>query len=95
MAQPSVIKTRLLPSGNTICTMLRYLFPWILCSFLGAQTASSPSGNWVSNLKYFENDNYDRLHLELSQTRLTGKLGDDPFEGTFQNGRIKGTVKAG
>jgi amidase len=70
-------------------------FPWILCSFLGAQTVSSPGGNWISNLKYFENDNYARLHLDLSQTRLTGKLGDDPFEGTFQNGRIKGTVKTG
>jgi len=59
-----------------------------------AQTASpSPAGKWVSNLKFFENNNYDRLELILSGTTLTGKLGSDALEGTFQNGRIQATVK--
>jgi len=31
--------------------------------------------------------------LELNGARLAGKLGKDPFEGTFQNGQIEGTVK--
>lgn len=59
-----------------------------------AQTASSsPAGKWVSNLKFFEENNYDRLELNLSGTTLTGKLGNDSFDGTFENGRIEGTVK--
>jgi acetamidase/formamidase len=44
-------------------------------------------------LKFFDNDNYDRLHLELNGTKLTGKLGNDAFDGTFQNGRLEGVVK--
>jgi amidase len=75
--------------------MLRYMFPFVFCWYAVAQTASSPAGNWVSNLKYFENDDYDRLRLELNETKLTGKLGDDPFDGSFRNGRIEGTVKTG
>lgn len=55
---------------------------------------ASPAGKWISNLKYFDNDNYDRLELTLNGTKLTGKLGRDAFEGTFENGRIEGTVKA-
>jgi len=35
---------------------------------------------------------YARLQLELKGIKLTGKLGDDPFEGVFDNGRIEGTV---
>lgn len=31
--------------------------------------------------------------FELNGARLAGKLGNDPFEGTFQNGQIEGTVK--
>ena len=59
-----------------------------------AQTASpSPAGKWVSNLKFFEENNYDRLELNLNGTTLTGKLGGNAFDGTFQNGRIEGTVK--
>ena len=72
--------------------MLRYILLFVVCSFAAAQTSSSPAGDWVSNLKYFENDNYDRLHFELHETKLTGKLGDDPFSGSFQNGRIAGTI---
>jgi len=54
---------------------------------------TSPAGKWISNLKFFDEPNYSRLQLELNGTRLTGKLGPDPFEGTFQNGRIEGMVK--
>lgn len=56
---------------------------------------SSPAGKWVSNLKEFEDNHYDRLQLQLSGTKLTGKLGSDDFEGAFQSGRIEGTVKFG
>lgn len=75
--------------------MLRRILLFAVCSFLVAQTPPSPAGTWVSNLKFFENDNYDRLSLELNATKLTGKLGDDSFTGTFQNGHIEGTVKRG
>jgi amidase len=65
-----------------------------LVSAAWTQTASpSPAGKWVSNLKFFDNDNYDRLELSLSGTKLTGKLGSDAFDGTFENGRIEATVK--
>lgn len=68
----------------------------LLCLAAAArsQTGSpSPAGKWVSNLKFFEENNYDHLELNLSGTKLTGKLGGDAFDGTFQNGRIEGTVK--
>lgn len=59
-----------------------------------AQTgSSSPVGNWVSDLKFFDNDNYDRMELSLGGTRLTGKLGRDTIDGTFEDGRIEATVK--
>jgi amidase len=54
----------------------------------------TPDGKWVSNLKFFEDNNYDRMELQLSGTKLTGVLGGDPFEGTFENGRIEAVVKA-
>jgi hypothetical protein len=57
------------------------------------QNAFSPAGTWISTLRYFDEPKYDRLQLELQGTKLTGKLGDDVFEGTFQNGRIEGTMK--
>ena len=56
-----------------------------------AQT--SPAGKWISILKFFDEPNYGRLQLERNGTKLTGKLGNDPFEGIFQNGQIEGTVK--
>src|SRR5580692_9622941 len=31
--------------------------------------------------------------MTLNGAQVTGKLGKDVFEGTFQNGRIEGTVK--
>jgi len=57
------------------------------------QTASSPSGKWISILRFFDEPSYSRLQFELDGTKLTGKLGNDVFEGTFQNGQIAGAVK--
>ncbi len=76
-------------------SMLRYMLALLFCWVISAQTGSSPAGKWVSNLKYFENDNYDRAQFELNGTKLTGKIGDNNFEGTFQNGHIEGTAKVG
>ncbi len=73
--------------------MLRFISCCVLCCLAFGQTASSPAGQWVSNLRFFDNDNYDRLQLEINGTKLSGKLGDHPFEGRFQNGVIEGTVK--
>ena len=59
-----------------------------------AQTASpSPAGKWVSNLKFFDNNNYSRMELTLSGNKLTGKVGTETFDGTFEDDRIEGTVK--
>jgi amidase len=55
--------------------------------------AGSPAGRWVSNMKFFDQDSYSHAQLELNGTKLTGKIGDDPVEGTFQNGRIEITLK--
>ena len=63
----------------------------LFSSVVFAQT--SPAGKWISMLKFFDEPNYGRLQLELNGARLAGKLGNDPFEGTFQNGQIEGTVK--
>jgi amidase len=60
------------------------------CAAFGQTT---PAGRWISVLKFFDEPNYGHLQLELNGTALTGKLGKDPFEGTFQNGQIEGTVK--
>lgn len=65
----------------------------LFCSLLSAQNAPSPAGKWVSNLKYFDQDNYDHMELEVKGGKLTGRLGDHAFEGSFDNGRIEGTVK--
>jgi hypothetical protein len=73
-------------AGMRCCTTL-LLFSWAVFG------QSSPTGNWISNLTFFDQQNYDHLQLELSGAKLTGKLGDAPFDGTFQNGRIEGTVK--
>ena len=55
--------------------------------------SSSPAGKWVSNLKFFEENNYDRLELNLDGAKLSGMLGRNAFEGSYRNGRIEGTVK--
>jgi hypothetical protein len=60
------------------------------CAAFGQTT---PAGRSVSVLKFFDEPNCGHLQLELNGTALTGKLGNDPFEGTFQNGQIEGTVK--
>ncbi len=75
--------------------MPRYILPFLLCWIPFAQTDSTPVGKWVSNLRYFEDNNYDRLELELNGGKLNGKLGDDPFEGTYENGKIEGVVTTG
>jgi hypothetical protein len=71
------------------CPALLLLFS--LAAF--GQTASSPAGTWISILRNFDEPLYFRLQLELDGTKLTGKLGNDVFEGTFQNGQIEGAVK--
>jgi hypothetical protein len=58
-----------------------------------AQNAPSPAGKWISNLKFFEENRYQRLELTLNGTKLNGKLGDDAFEGAFRDGQIEGVVK--
>jgi acetamidase/formamidase len=63
----------------------------LFCSSAFGQT--SPAGRWISRLTLFDEPNYGHLQLELNGTALTGKLGNDRFDGTFQNGQIDGTVK--
>ena len=75
--------------------MLRCLLFFASAALLAAQNPPSPAGDWVSNLKYFEDDNYDRLHLELNGGKLVGKLGDNAFNGAFTGNRVEGTVKPG
>jgi hypothetical protein len=43
--------------------------------------------------KFFQENNYQRLELNVNGTAVTGKLGNNPFEGTYENGRIEGTVQ--
>src|SRR5262245_33800073 len=69
------------------------VFTLLFASIMFAQDASSPAGNWISNLKFFQENNYQRLQLNLTGSKLTGKLGNNAFEGTYENGRIEGTVK--
>jgi hypothetical protein len=63
----------------------------LFSSVVFAQT--SPAGKRISMLEFFDEPNYGRLQLELNGARLAGSLGNDPFEVTFQNGQIEGTVK--
>jgi amidase len=63
------------------------LFSW------AALGQTSPAGKWICVLRFFDEPNYGHLQLELNGTTLTGKLGNDPFAGTFQSGQIEGTVK--
>ena len=73
---------------------MRYAVALLCLAAAALAQNPSPAGKWISNLKYFDNDNYDRLELTLNGSKLTGKLGEDAFDGTFANGRIEGTVKA-
>jgi hypothetical protein len=54
-----------------------------------AQTPATPAGKWISILRFFNDPNYGRLELALTGTRLTGKLANDSFEGTFADGGSK------
>jgi len=65
----------------------------LVCLCASALAQTSPAGKWISNLKYFDQDNYDRLEFQLDGTKLTGKLGGDALEGTFQNGHIEAVAK--
>ena len=53
---------------------------------------STPAGKWISVLSFFDNKDYSHMELTLDGSRLTGKVGDNAFEGTFENGRITGTL---
>ena len=44
-------------------------------------------------MKLFDERLYARLRLDISGSKITGKLGDDNFEGTLNEGRIDGTAK--
>jgi acetamidase/formamidase len=70
---------------------MRPCFALLLFSFL--LNAQTPTGNWVSTMKYFAETDYDHLQFNLSGTKLTGKLGTHAIEGTFENSRIEATVK--
>jgi amidase len=72
---------------------MRIYLALFFCFVAFGQNPSSPAGKWISLLKFFGQPNYGRLQLELDGTKLTGKLGNDAFEGTFENGRIEGIVK--
>ena len=65
---------------------------WLTAAW-GQSAAPTPAGKWISILTFFDENDYDHLELSLSGTTLTGKLGSHDFAGTFQNGRIEGTVK--
>ena len=55
--------------------------------------AQTPVGKWISNLKYFDQNNYHRMELELNGDKFIGKLGGDTLNGTFKNGKIEAKVK--
>ena len=66
----------------------------LLFSFAAfGQNPPSPAGKWISVLKFFDQTNYQRMQLEVDGTKLTGKLGNDSVEGTFENSHIEGMVK--
>jgi len=51
-----------------VLSFMRYALALLcLVAAIRAQTPSpSPAGKWVSNLKFFEDNDYDRLELTLS-----------------------------
>jgi amidase len=83
------------PSFPDMIVFMRHALALLcLAAVLQAQNAS-PAGKWVSDMKFFGNHNYAHLELALAGNKLTGKLGNDIFEGTFENGLIEGTVAEG
>ncbi|HKE22086.1 MAG TPA: acetamidase/formamidase family protein [Bryobacteraceae bacterium] len=53
----------------------------------------SPAGKWISVLTFHDDKDYSHMELTLDGTKLTGKVGNNAFEGTFENGRITGTIQ--
>jgi acetamidase/formamidase len=74
--------------------MLRIVLLYGTCSFALAQSLTTPSGDWVSHRKYFDNNFYQRMRLELSAsgTDLSGKFGNQDLSGSFRNGRLEVSV---
>ena len=70
-------------------TRIRVPAAFLLCAISTHAQVESPAGKWISNLKFFEDNNYDRMELELNGAKLTGKLGGDPLDGTFQDERSR------
>ena len=64
----------------------------VLCLYvpLSAQTgAPSVTGKWVSNLKFFDQDQYQRMELTVDGTKLSGTIGRNHIEGSFRDGKIE------
>jgi amidase len=57
--------------------------------------AQSPSGKWISNTKFFDQDRYNRLELAIEGEKLTGTFGRNSITGTFRNGSINLSSKMG
>ena len=72
---------------NTLSLLFLTALAW------GQSAAPSPAGKWYFVAKVFDDSNYEHMELALSGTALTGNIGGRPFEGTFQNNRIEGTLK--
>jgi hypothetical protein len=57
--------------------------------------AQIPVGQWISDTRWLDRHNWQRMVLTLNGKRLTGKYGDVDFDGTFRNGSIEATVRRG
>ena len=57
--------------------------------------AQSPTGKWISNTKWFDQDRYQRMELAVDGDKLTGKLGGATVTGTFRAGTIEIDIKDG
>jgi len=64
----------------------------LLCVSVSA-LAQSPAGKWISLLKFFDNDNYQRMELKVDGAKVSGKVGRNEVDGTFRNGQIQATSK--
>ena len=63
----------------------------LISALLPAQT---PAGKWISNLKFFEDNNYDRMEIVVNGAKLSGTLGADALQGTVDSsGHIEAAVK--
>ncbi|MEO8371657.1 MAG: acetamidase/formamidase family protein [Candidatus Solibacter sp.] len=67
--------------------------PVLLYAFALSLPAQTPAGQWISNFKFFDNNNYRRMELKLDGSTLTGSIGRDTLEATFRDGKIEGTLK--